>query len=212
MSISYRTDRSPSFSAGLAAIVLPLLLLLGAGPAVAEALALDVPYVPTPQRVVDRMLQLANVKKGETLYDLGSGDGRIVITAAKQYGARGIGIDLDPARIREARSNAQKAGVSEQVRFIAGDLFKADLSGANVVTLYLLNSVNRDLRPQLWKQLRVGTRVVSHAFDMGSEWPPEKAEDVDGRTIYYWTISEANKRAAEGLASAPRAASPVQPR
>jgi precorrin-6B methylase 2 len=164
---------------------------------------LDVPFVPTPQAVVDRMLSLAEVKKNDVLYDLGSGDGRIVITAAKRYGARGIGIDLDPERIQEARENARKAGVDKQVRFIAGDLFKADLSDATVVTLYLLDSVNRDLRPQLWKQLKVGTRVVSHAFDMGDEWPPEKTEKVDGRTIYLWTISDANKRAANRVGQLP---------
>jgi precorrin-6B methylase 2 len=178
--------------------ILFLLTLAGAGAARAQAdPTLDVPYVPTPQAVVDRMLSMAQVKSGDLLYDLGSGDGRIVITAAKQYGARGVGIDLDPKRIREARINASKAGVGKQVEFISGDLFKADLSNANVVTLYLLNTVNRELRPQLWKQLRVGTRVVSHAFDMGQEWPPEKTEQVQGSTIYMWTISEDNKRAAE---------------
>jgi SAM-dependent methyltransferase len=129
-----------------------------------------------------------------------------VITAAKRYGARGIGVDLDPARIEEARENARKAGVTGQVRFVAGDLFKTDLSDANVVTLYLLNSVNRELRPQLWRQLKVGTRVVSHAFDMGNEWPPEKTENVDGSTIYFWTISDANKRAAQESAAAPERA------
>lgn len=203
VSSSTRTTRSASMFAGVLGMLPALVLLLGGAPAAAQTLALDVPYVPTPQPVVDRMLQLANVKQGETLYDLGSGDGRIVITAARQYGARGVGIDLDPERIREARANAKKAGVGERVRFIAGDLFKADLSDANVVTLYLLNSVNRDLRPQLWKQLKVGTRVVSHAFDMGNEWPPERTENVAGRTIYYWTITEANKRAAERVVSTP---------
>ncbi|HEX8406987.1 MAG TPA: methyltransferase domain-containing protein [Duganella sp.] len=183
-------------------LVLLLLFGLGLGRAAAQTPRLDVPFVPTPQSVVDRMLELADVKKGEKLYDLGSGDGRIVITAAKQYGARGVGIDLDPVRVREARDNAQKAGVAKQVEFIAGDLFKADLSDADVVTLYLLTSVNRDLRPQLWKQLKVGTRVVSHAFDMGSEWPPERTESVDGRTIHFWTVTEANKRAAERVATA----------
>jgi SAM-dependent methyltransferase len=196
---------SGAIARALLALLLPLSLLLSApGSVAAQAPALDVPFVPTPQAVVDRMLELAAVKKGETLYDLGSGDGRIVITAAKRYGARGIGIDLDPVRIREARDNAHKAGVDKQVDFVAGNLFKADLSDADVVTLYLLTSINRDLRPQLWKQLKVGTRVVSHAFDMGSEWPPEKTETVEGRTIYFWTITEANKRAAEGVATAAR--------
>ena len=157
---------------------------------------LDVPYVPTPQEVVDKMLDLAKVGKNDVLYDLGCGDGRIVVTAAKERGARGTGIDLDPARIAEARENAKKAGVSERASFRVGDLFKTDVSAATVVTLYLLPTVNAKLRPQLWKQLKVGTRVVSHAFDMGSEWPAEKTVEVDGRTIYYWTITEANKKEA----------------
>lgn len=187
-------------------LVLFALFLAGsasAGAPVQSPPPLDVPFVPTPQPVVERMLSLAQVKKNDVLYDLGSGDGRIVITAAKRYGTRGIGIDLDPQRIKEARDNARKAGVDKQVQFIAGDLFKADLSDATVVTLYLLETVNRELRPQLWKQLKVGTRVVSHAFDMGPEWPPEKQEQVDGRTIYLWTISAANKQAAERDQQAP---------
>lgn len=203
MSYLHPNVRSAGLSAIVLGVLLPLLLMVGAGRTVAQTPALDVPFVPTPQPVVDRMLELAQIKKGETLYDLGSGDGRIVITAARQYGARAIGIDLDPVRIKAARANAEKAGVDKQVRFIAGDLFKADLSDANIVTMYLLDRVNRDLRPQLWKQLKVGTRVVSHAFDMGKEWPPEKTDNVDGRNIYFWTISEENKRAAEKIAAAP---------
>ncbi|HEY8606112.1 MAG TPA: class I SAM-dependent methyltransferase [Noviherbaspirillum sp.] len=156
---------------------------------------LDVPYVPTPQEVVDRMLEIANVRKSDLVYDLGCGDGRMVVTAARKYGARGIGIDIDPQRIAEARANAAKAKVTDKVKFNVGNLFKTDLSDASVVTLYLLNSINRELRPQLWRQLKVGTRVVSHAFDMGDEWPPEKTETVAGSTIYYWTITEAQKRA-----------------
>lgn len=156
---------------------------------------LDVPYVPTPQPVVDKMLELARVGKNDMLFDLGCGDGRIVVTAAKSRGARGTGIDLDPARIAEATENAKRAGVADRAKFRVGDLFKTDFSSATVVTLYLLPTINAKLRPQLWKQLRVGTRVVSHAFDMGSEWPAEKTAQVDGRAIYYWTITEANKRA-----------------
>lgn len=159
-----------------------------------DAPKLDVPYVPTPTEVVNRMLDMAQIKKGEKHYDLGSGDGRIVIEAAKR-GAHGVGIDLNPERIKEARANAKKAGVEDRVEFKTMDLFKADFSDADVVTLYLLPSVNRDLRPQLWKQLPVGARVVSHAFDMGKEWPPERTEEVDHRTIYYWTITEAHKKA-----------------
>jgi len=159
---------------------------------------LDVPYVPTPQQVVDKMLDLAKVGKNDVLYDLGCGDGRIVVTAVKERGARGTGIDLDPVRIAQAKENAKKAGVAERAVFRVGDLFKTDFSAATVVTLYLLPTVNAKLRPQLWKQLKVGTRVVSHAFDMGSEWPPEKTAEVDGRTIFYWTITEANKLEAAG--------------
>jgi len=163
----------------------------------AEPSRLDVPYVPTPQEVVDRMLDMAKVGKNDVLYDLGCGDGRIVVTAAKARGARGTGIDLNPVRIAEAKANAKQAGVSDRVNFKVGDLFQSDVSPATVVTLYLLPSVNVKLRPRLWQQLKVGTRVVSHAFDMGAEWPPERKEDVDGRTIYYWTITEANKRAVK---------------
>ena len=188
----------------LSRLALTLLLAAAAvGQAWSQSPRLDVPFVPTPQPVVDRMLALAKVKADDMIYDLGSGDGRIVITAAKRYGARGIGIDLDPQRVSEARANAREAGVDGKVQFVNGDLFKTDLSKASVVTLYLLNSVNRDLRPQLWKQLKVGTRVVSHAFDMGDEWPPERTEQVDGRTIYYWTITEANKKAAQRAGGSP---------
>jgi len=173
--------------------LLPLNLL--AQPVTAPAL--DVPYVPTPQDVVERMLQMAKVGKTDVLFDLGCGDGRIVITAAKQHGARGTGIDLDPERIGEARKNAEQAGVASRVNFKVADLFETDVSAASVVTLYLLPNVNTRLRPRLWKQLKVGSRVVSHAFDMGPEWPPERTDQVDGRTIYYWTIKEAHKKAAK---------------
>jgi SAM-dependent methyltransferase len=182
-------------------IVAPLLalaLMLAADVAHSQAEATrtpDVPYVPTPQPVVDKMLELAKVGKNDVLYDLGCGDGRIVITAAKQHGARGVGIDLNPQRISEAKENAQSAGVTDKVTFQQGDLFTANFSEATVVTLYLLPDVNRALRPQLWEQLKVGTRVVSHDFDMGPEWPPEKVEKVGGKTLYYWTITEEQKKA-----------------
>lgn len=155
-----------------------------------------VPYVPTPQEVVDKMIDMARVGKNDVVYDLGCGDGRIVITAAKERGARGVGIDLNPERIREANENLQKSGVGERVRFVQGDLFKSDFSEATVVMLYLLPQVNAALRPQLWRQLKVGTRVVSHAFDMGPEWPPEQQALVDGRTVYLWTIRPEHKKAA----------------
>jgi len=148
----------------------------------------DVIYVPTPQEVVDAMLKLANVTKDDVVYDLGCGDGRIPVTAAKVYGARAVGIDIDPQRIREARENVEKAGVGDLVRIIEGDLFTTDISEATVVTLYLLPSLNRKLIPKLNAELKAGTRIVSHAFDMGEEWPPEQQLDVDGRNVYFWTI------------------------
>jgi SAM-dependent methyltransferase len=154
---------------------------------------LDVPYVPTPQVVVDRMIQLGNVDAKDVVYDLGCGDGRLVITAA-QKGARGMGVDLNPARISEANANAKKAGVTNRVQFKVANLFETDVSPASVVTLYLLPEVNMKIRPQLWRQLKVGTRVVSHAFDMG-DWAPEQTVRVDGKTIYAWTITQKQKSA-----------------
>lgn len=158
----------------------------------------DVIYVPTPQEVVDQMLAIANVTKKDVIYDLGSGDGRIPITAAQRYGARGVGIDINPERIAEARANAQQAGVTDRVEFRQQDLFAADISEATVVTLYLLSELNVKLRPELFRQLKPGTRVVSHAFDMG-DWKPERVvKTEDGSTIYYWVIPKeipANLRA-----------------
>ena len=151
---------------------------------------LDVPYVPTPQSVVDAMLNMAAVNKNDVVYDLGCGDGRIVITAAKKYGARGVGIDIDPERIKEANANAKEAGVSDRVKFIEQDLFLTDFREASVVTLYLLPDINLKLRPKLLSELKPGTRVVSHAFDMG-DWKPDKSVSVDSyRTIYFWVIPE----------------------
>lgn len=147
----------------------------------------DVPYVPTPQSVVDKMLELAAVTKDDVVYDLGSGDGRIVITAAKKYGVRGVGVDIDPERIKEANANAVLAGVSDRVKFLEQDLFKTDLKEATVVTLYLLPDVNLRLRSKLWQELKPGTRVVSHAFDMG-DWAPQQRVEVEGKTIYYWVV------------------------
>ena len=148
----------------------------------------DVVYVPTPQEVVDRMLALAKVTKDDVIYDLGSGDGRIPITAAQKFGTKGIGIDINPERIQEANANAQKAGVTDRVKFLNQDLFKSTFSEATVVTLYLLPELNVKLRPQLFKQLKPGTRVVSHDFDMG-EWKPDQVvQTQDGSNIYLWTI------------------------
>jgi len=147
----------------------------------------DVIYVPTPQEVVDAMLQMANVTGKDVVYDLGSGDGRIPITAAQKFGATGVGIDINPQRIKEANENLAKANVGDKVKFLNQDLFETDLSPATVITLYLLPSLNVKLMPKL-KQLKPGTRIVSHSFDMGSEWPPEKTQDVNGRSVYMWTI------------------------
>ncbi len=149
----------------------------------------DVIYVPTPQPVVDAMLKLAGVHKGDVLYDLGSGDGRIVVTAAKEYGIRAVGIDINPERIKEANENAKQAGVTNLVTFRNEDLFEADIKEASVVTLYLLTSLNLKLRPKLWKDLKPGTRIVSQTFDMG-DWKPEKEESIDGRRIYLWRVPE----------------------
>jgi SAM-dependent methyltransferase len=147
----------------------------------------DVIFVPTPNDVVNKMLEMARVTAKDVVYDLGCGDGRIVITAAQKYGARGVGIDIDPQRIREARENVTRGKVAEKVRFVEGDLFETDISEATVVTLYLLTELNLKLRPKLMKELRPGTRVVSHAFAMG-DWKPERTEHVNGATVYLWHI------------------------
>jgi ribosomal protein L11 methylase PrmA len=154
----------------------------------------DVIYVPTPHEVVEDMLRLADVKKGDILYDLGSGDGRIAIAAAKKFGIKAVGIDIDPERIREANENAKKAGVANLVEFRQEDLFKADFREATVVTLYLLPDLNVKLRPRLWEELKPGTRIVSHQFDMGT-WKPEKRLDSNGRVVYFWTIPARKKPA-----------------
>jgi protein-L-isoaspartate O-methyltransferase len=147
----------------------------------------DVIFVPTPPDVVDAMLKLAGVHTGDVVYDLGSGDGRIVVAAAKQYGVRAVGIDIDPQRIAEANENARTAGVTNLVTFRNEDLFEADIKEASVVTLYLLTSLNLKLRPKLWHDLKPGTRVVSQTFDMG-DWEPERREEVRGYNIYLWRI------------------------
>lgn len=147
----------------------------------------DVVYVPTPPEVVDRMLTIAKVGKNDVLYDLGSGDGRIPIAAVQKYKVKkAVGIDIDPERIKEANANAQKAGVTGKVQFLQQDLFTSDFSDATVISLYLLPELNVKLRPKLLK-LPAGTRIVSHAFDMG-EWKADKVEQVDGRTVYFWTV------------------------
>jgi SAM-dependent methyltransferase len=184
-------------------LVLVTALLLGVGPLfgsgcgessrptpppfdTAEA---DVPYIASSEAVVTRMLEIAEVGPGDVVYDLGSGDGRIVITAAQRYGARGVGIEIDPYRVYQARENAERAGVADRVTFRKQDLFEADFSDATVVTLYLLPGINKKLRPLLFEQLAPGTRVVSHNFDMGN-WAPDSTEQVGPSTVYRWTIPE----------------------
>lgn len=147
----------------------------------------DVIFVPTPREVVEAMLKVAKVTKDDLVYDLGCGDGRIVISAVKDFGARGVGIDIDPVRIGEAKKNAQEAGLTDRIQFREEDLFEADISKATVVTLYLLPSLNLKLMPKLMKELKPGTRIVSHAFDMG-DWKPEQELDVNGRKVYFWII------------------------
>jgi hypothetical protein len=154
---------------------------------------LDVPYVPTHQSIVDEMLTMAEVKGTDVLYDLGSGDGRIPITAATRFGTRGVGVDLNPVRIKEANENAKKANVTDKVRFIQGDLFEQDFSEATVLALYLLPEVNLKLRPKIL-EMKPGTRVVSHNYDMG-DWKPEKQKTMktpDGEThyVYFWRVPE----------------------
>jgi ribosomal protein L11 methylase PrmA len=144
-------------------------------------------FVPTPNEIVDTMLKLAAVTRKDTVYDLGCGDGRIVITAAQKYGARGVGVDIDPDRVAEATENVKNGGVAGRVKIVRGDLFETDISSATVVTLYLLTELNLKLRPKLLRELSPGTRVVSHAFSMG-DWKPERTAEVGGTTVYLWRI------------------------
>jgi SAM-dependent methyltransferase len=184
---------SPAVIALLAAVAAASTMV--AGPAAAPAVQAPpnlAPFAATPQEVVDRMLQLADVKKTDVVYDLGSGDGRLVITAAKRYGARGVGIDIDPALITQSRANARKEGVEALVEFRQQDALTVDLSPASVVTLYLLSGANLKLRPTLQKQLKPGSRVVSHQFGMG-DWVPTRTETVTdqrgtSRLLYLWII------------------------
>jgi len=165
----------------------------------------DVPYVPTTEKAVQEMLKLADVKKSDLVYDLGCGDGRIVIAAAKNYGARGVGIDISPDRIKEARENARKAGMEDLVRFEEKDLFQADIHEATVVTLFLLPTINLKLRPRLLKELKPGTRVVSNTFDMG-DWKPDKeaavGDSIGGdypglsKKLYLWTVPRPDQKRA----------------
>ena len=173
------------FLAGLGA--LGLSGYVGAGEQTAPLRGPDVIFVPTPNEIVDTMLKLAAVTRKDTVYDLGCGDGRIVITAAQKFGARGVGIDIDPDRVAEATENVKKAGVADRVRIVRGDLFEADIKPATVVTLYLLTDLNLKLRPKLLRDLSPGTRVVSHAFSMG-DWTPERSVEIQGSNVYLWRI------------------------
>ncbi|MGE3989059.1 SAM-dependent methyltransferase [Pseudorhodoplanes sp.] len=167
-------------------------LTVAAGLAAASAVhaqqepRLDVIYVPTPQEVVDRMLALAKVGPGDYMIDFGCGDGRMVVTAAK-LGARGYGVDINPQRIKEANENAARAGVTDKVEFKIANLFEQDLSKADVMAMYLLPDINLRLRPKILDTMKPGTRIVSHAFDMG-DWKPEVEEKVDGRNVYFWIV------------------------
>ncbi len=147
----------------------------------------DVPYVPTPQPVVDRMLEMAEVKKDDIVYDLGCGDGRMVVTAAKKYGARGIGVDIDPQRIKESNENAKSAGVTDKVKFEIKDLFTMEFKDATVLAMYLLPDVNLKLRPKILDGMKPGSRIVSHSFDM-DDWKPDGEDEVDSSTIYFWIV------------------------
>jgi SAM-dependent methyltransferase len=186
-------------------LLVALVLVLAAALSVASTMAQplkplekepEVPYVPTHERVVAEMLKVASVGKKDVLYDLGSGDGRIVITAAKRFGTRGVGVDIDPVRVKEARENAVKAGVTDKVKFLQQDLFETDIREATVVTLYLLPEVNLRLRPKLLSDLKPGTRVVSHNYDMG-DWAPLKTLQLrvpEEHTIYYWVVPPRSSR------------------
>ena len=184
-------------------VLLILFLSLAAAQTSQPKHAPDVPYVPTTDEAVKTMLKLADVKQSDVVYDLGCGDGRIVIAAAKEYGAHGVGIDINPERIKEANENAKKAGVENLVRFEENDLFDADIHQASVVTLFLLSSVNLKLRPKLLHDLKPGTRVVSNTFDMG-DWKPDKEmtlpEGGDGDVtflshhFFLWTVPERKEK------------------
>jgi precorrin-6B methylase 2 len=168
-----------------AALALPMPAVAQTAPA-QQSRTPDVIFVPTPPEVVKGMLDLAQIRDGDVLYDLGSGDGRIPIAAVQRAKVKATGIDIDPQRVSEAKANAQQQGVADKVTFKQDDIFTTDFSDATVVTLYLLDSLNEKLRPRLMK-LKPGTRIVSHAFRMG-DWEPETEQEIDGRRIYLWRV------------------------
>jgi hypothetical protein len=176
-----------------------MLLVAVAGaqsPTTTEKKPLDVPYVPTHESLVDEMLSMAKVGGNDVLYDLGSGDGRIVITAARKFGTRGVGYDLDPDRVSEARENARKAGVTDKVRFEQQDIFTAKIADATVITMYLLPDVNMRLRPRLLSELKPGTRIVSHNYDLG-DWQPVQRKEMDvsgvNHTLFLWIVPQKSR-------------------
>jgi len=177
----------------IVAAFVPLAVSTGAVARVADAQTHlpDVRFVATPPEVVDAMLAAARVASADIVYDLGSGDGRIVIAAAKKYGARGVGIEINPQLVAESNASARAAGVSNLVQFIQGDLFTADFSAATVVVLYLSPSLNERIKPRLLRELRPGTRVVSHVYDMLG-WTADQRVDVDGRWVFLWTVPAKN--------------------
>jgi len=182
-----------------------------AAPGPRKPAKLDVPFVPTPMEVVDVMLQLAELKSGDVLYDLGSGDGRIVIAAARQHGIKGVGVDIDPVRIKEAEENARKAGVTDLAAFRENDLFQEDISKATVVTLYLSPGVNLKLRPKLLKELKPGSRVISHDFSMGN-WAPDKEVQVRLSRVFHWVIPvDASTLLLEPETAAAGSSAPARP-
>lgn len=168
------------------ALALSAGVLTSAAAVAQEEPRLDVIYVPTPQEVVDRMLDMAEVKSGDFMIDFGCGDGRMVVTAAKR-GARGYGVDINPVRIREANENAKKAGVTDKVEFKIANLFEEDLSKADVMAMYLLTDINLRLRPKILNDMKPGTRIVSHAFDMG-DWEPDQRDTVSGKNVFFWVV------------------------
>ena len=169
-----------------------LMLTLGlAAPAIAQQKPLrepDVIFVPTPADVVTAMLKLANVTPKDVVYDLGCGDGMIITAAAKEFNAHAVGIDINPVRVKEANERIAKDKVTDKVKIVNADLFEYNISGASVVTLYLLQSLNEKLIPKLNKELKPGTRIVSQTFSMGEKYPPEKTVEVAGRSVYLWTV------------------------
>lgn len=172
-----------------AAAIVCAVLCMGQAPAKAP----DIYYAPTRQAVADAMLTLAHVGPGDVVYDLGSGDGRIVILAAQKYGARGVGIEIDPALVARSRTIAEEGGVADRVRFIEGDLFAANLADATVVTLYLSASINAQLEPKLRRELKPGTRIVSEQFPIG-QWMPDQTITSTGQTLFLWIVPDPGSR------------------